>query len=88
LVDWELVGLTGCGVALAQGAPRGVVISADGEMAIFDPAHPDNLMTMQAMRREGTVVVFVADAGRILLLRQDGVLEIFDGSAVEDGERE
>ena len=57
-------------------------------MAIFDRAHPDNLMRIWMMRREGTVVVFAADAGRILLLRQDGVLGIFDGAAVEDGKWE
>jgi len=85
LVDWELVAVIGCGVALARRAARGVGILVDGEMVIFDPAHPDNLLTIWTMRREGTVVVFAADAGRILLLRRDGVLEIFDGSAIGDG---
>jgi len=75
---------TGRGVALAQRAPRAVAISADGEMAIFDPAHPNNLLTIQTTRREGTILFFAPDADRILLLRQDGVLEIFDGSSVED----
>ena|GEM_PF-2149334 len=71
LVDWEFVGRTGRGVVLVQGAARGVGISVDGEMAIFDPAHPNNLMRIQAMRREGRVVFFAADAERILLVRQD-----------------
>lgn len=74
-------GLTGAAVSLtlAQRAPRGAVRSRTGVIKIFEPGKDDDLLTLRTEEVKSRLF-FTPDADRLLSLREDGVVEIFDGS--------